>query len=169
MTRSIANPTAVYRAIEATAVGGIITADNVVLAARDPSSVLHGLFPWNDAYAAHQYRLAIARSLIRQIEYVSIPPPPPTIRQITYVHDPRQAPRVQGYMPLRVASHNPQLSIEICLNEVDRVASAITRLRSVMFGLGVDCGDALDDLDEALDATRAAVTKPPKRKGRKAA
>jgi hypothetical protein len=167
MTRTMANP-AVYRAIEATAVAGIVTPDNVVLAARDPSSVLHGLFPWDDKYAAHQYRLAIARSLIRQIEYVSIPPPPPTIRQITYVHDPRAPPRAQGYMPLQVAARNPSLSVEILLNEIDRVVSAIIRLRSVAYGLGVDIADALDDLDEAVDATRTAITRPPKRK-RKAA
>jgi len=159
---------AVYRAVEATAIGGLVTPDNVVLAARQPDSILHPFFPWNDAVAAHQHRLAIARSLIRTIDYVSIETPPPAIRQITYVHSPQLPARVQGYIPLRVAARNPQLSLEILLNEVDRIESAIARMRGVAAGLGVDCADALDDLDDAAEAVRAAITRPPKRR-RKAA
>lgn len=46
---------------------GKLTADNVVAEAVDPDHPLHGRFQWDDSVAAHEYRLAQARCLIRAV------------------------------------------------------------------------------------------------------
>lgn len=43
---------------------GILKAESVVEAAKSPDSPLHGCFNWNDADAAHQHRLLVARHLL---------------------------------------------------------------------------------------------------------
>lgn len=47
--------------------GGAITAELVVEWARDPKSYLHRMFEWNDTKAAHQYRLELARQIVRHV------------------------------------------------------------------------------------------------------
>jgi hypothetical protein len=47
--------------------GGILNPKTVVDEARDPESVLHGEFEWNDAAAGERYRLAQAGVLIRRV------------------------------------------------------------------------------------------------------
>lgn len=44
---------------------GILTPDAIVGYARDPETALHRHFEWDDTEAAHQYRLAQARKIIR--------------------------------------------------------------------------------------------------------
>lgn len=51
--------------------GGFLRPADVVKAARDPNSPLHGRFTWDDTEAAHRYRLAEARALIRVAVIVS--------------------------------------------------------------------------------------------------
>lgn len=46
---------------------GALTAEVVVRAAEKKSSPLHDMFEWDDAEAAHQYRLVQAREIIRHI------------------------------------------------------------------------------------------------------
>lgn len=48
----------------------VITAQNVLRAASNPSSVLHSAFQWNDKKAAYEYRLWQARMLIRSVYIV---------------------------------------------------------------------------------------------------
>lgn len=47
--------------------GGELMPEAVVADARDPASPLHSLFEWDEAEAAHQYRLVQARALIRAV------------------------------------------------------------------------------------------------------
>lgn len=47
--------------------GGELTPEAVVSDARYPGSPLHSLFEWDEAEAAHQYRLVQARALIRAV------------------------------------------------------------------------------------------------------
>ncbi len=49
---------------------GDLTAERVVEDARDPSSPTHPYFEWDDAKAAHQYRLGQARTYIASIRFV---------------------------------------------------------------------------------------------------
>lgn len=45
--------------------GGVIKPVDVVEAARDVESPLHGCFTWDDGEAAHQFRLLEARNMLR--------------------------------------------------------------------------------------------------------
>lgn len=45
----------------------LLKADDVVETAAHPDHPLHGFFEWDDTAAAHQYRLAQARMLIRKL------------------------------------------------------------------------------------------------------
>lgn len=47
--------------------GGILRAEDVVLAAEDLSSPLHNSFEWDDTAAAEQWRLQQARQIIRSV------------------------------------------------------------------------------------------------------
>jgi hypothetical protein len=47
--------------------GGMLHAADVVDAARNPQSILHTRFQWDDSKAAEQYRLFQARQLIRVV------------------------------------------------------------------------------------------------------
>lgn len=70
---------AVGRELDRLAKGGTLTAVRVVNAARATRSPLHRFFEWNNAKAAHEYRLEQARHLIRSIEvvYEDAPEVPP--------------------------------------------------------------------------------------------
>lgn len=46
--------------------GGLITPIAVIEAARDPNSVLHGAFTWDDREAAEKWRIREAQHLIRE-------------------------------------------------------------------------------------------------------
>lgn len=52
---------------------GVIRPVDVVDAAREESSPLHGWFNWDDSEAAHQYRLLQARNLLRVYVIVDTP------------------------------------------------------------------------------------------------
>lgn len=49
---------------------GLLLPDDVVDHARDPSSVIHKDFQWDDTIAAHEHRKATARRMIRSIEVI---------------------------------------------------------------------------------------------------
>ena len=90
------------RALLATAVDGLITADGAVEAARDPTSILHREFEWDDTVAGHAYRLQQARALIRtwypEVEYIKVEDAAPIEHGIIYLHDPRISAHAQGYV-----------------------------------------------------------------------
>jgi hypothetical protein len=44
---------------------GVVLANDVVEAAKDPASPIHKAFEWDDALAAHEHRLSQARQLLR--------------------------------------------------------------------------------------------------------
>lgn len=50
---------------------GILRPENIVDFAKDPKTLLHGRFEWNNGEAAHQYRLWQARQLIRTVVTVT--------------------------------------------------------------------------------------------------
>lgn len=54
--------------------GGVLKAEAVVQAARNPDSPLHESFTWDDDEAAERWRLHQARNLIRvSVEYLNVP------------------------------------------------------------------------------------------------
>ena len=52
--------------------GGYLSPGNIVDAARNPKSVLHDEFDWDDHSAADSYRLAQARALVRRVKFTII-------------------------------------------------------------------------------------------------
>lgn len=56
----------------AAANNGLLNPAKVVEAARDPNSVLHGEFQWDNDEAADSYRLAQAGALIRRVKFTLI-------------------------------------------------------------------------------------------------
>lgn len=131
------------KAIEATADGeGRITPDGIVAAAKNPKNPLHGEFDWNDATAAHQHRLAVARHLIRTIEYVGTDVKGRPVTAIAYVHEPSA--KEQSYVPLTKAQKDKALARSILTDELARCEAAIRRAREIADVLRLR--DELDDL-----------------------
>lgn len=52
------------------ALGGTPNAEEFLASCTSPEDELHGFFPWNDAEAAHKFRLELARRLMNSWEYV---------------------------------------------------------------------------------------------------
>jgi len=64
---------------------GRLEPESVVDAARDPASVLHGMFTWDDTDAARRYRLLQAATLIRRVKITILRHDPET-RQVKIEH-----------------------------------------------------------------------------------
>jgi hypothetical protein len=58
--------------------GGILTPEDVLEAARDPSSLLHDHFDWDDADAAEKHRRRQANELVAAVRVVRVLPTGPT-------------------------------------------------------------------------------------------
>jgi hypothetical protein len=58
--------------------GGYLSPSRIVEAARDPSSILHDEFNWDDDDAANQYRIAQARALVRRVRFTLVRQPEQT-------------------------------------------------------------------------------------------
>lgn len=148
---------AIKRAIEATSdKAGRVTPDGVVAAAKDERNPLHGEFPWDNAVAAHQHRLDIARSLIREVRYVAVDTQERVVQTVSYVHDPRS--KEQGYIPLRAAAKNKDLAREIMTAELNRCESAINRAMEIADVL--DLEDQLEELRAVVARLKARLSKP---------
>jgi hypothetical protein len=140
-------------AIEATADDeGRVTPSGVVKAAYDEDNPLHDYFEWRDDVAAHQHRLAVARSLIREVRYQVMDTTNRNVSVVNYLHIPGNQ---QGYIPLSAASRNRKLSTEIMMSELSRCESAITRARDIADVL--ELRQELDALLERVIGVRVLV------------
>jgi hypothetical protein len=107
--------------------GGKLTPEIVVETASNPQHELHSLFSWDDAEAAHRYRLAVARAMIRAVRievrtekhnFTAVP---------SYVHSPNES--AQSYVSLESASREDKR--EVLLVELERVAALLERAQKV--------------------------------------
>lgn len=57
--------------------GGFAPPEEIVDMARGPTSAMHAIFQWDDSKAAHEQRLAVARTLARSIRAVPYKEAPP--------------------------------------------------------------------------------------------
>ena len=122
---------------------GLLPAERVVEDARNPESPLHGVegFLWDDdAAAAQEHRLEIARRLIRSVRYEE------TITEYVlatprYVHVTLSA-EDKGYMDMDRVMTRKDLSKEVLNDEIKRATAALTRARNVADTLG--CRDSLE-------------------------
>ena len=70
---------------------GMLLAEDVLEAARDPESPLHPYFQWDDSAAAEAYRLSQASELIRRVK-IEVVTQETTIRCVKYVNIPNGRP-----------------------------------------------------------------------------
>lgn len=108
------DPEAVYASLESIRKSGRLTADRVIAAAADPDHPLHGAFEWDDAKAAHEYRLAQARQLVRAVAIQ--PSDEKEEPRRVYVHVPPATPADDGFYE----------RTEIVAKSVDMFQAALT-------------------------------------------
>ena len=129
--------------------GGILTPAAVVEAARDPKSVLHSHFTWDDTEAAKMHREAQARALIRsvkvEIKTVSFPVSAPF-----FVRSPEAGGREQGYTSLAHLRTDEDAARDVVVSEFARAAACLARAKAVALAL-----DIMPEIESLHDSVRA--------------
>ena len=114
--------------------GGLLRPDDVVQAARDPGSPLHGCFEWDDSKAAHEYRVHIARNLISSFRLVTVRDGK-SIRVPLYVHT---GGRDQGYMEVTQVMDDTEVKRAAMTEEFWRTESALERAEGLAAYFGLE-------------------------------
>jgi hypothetical protein len=125
---------AAIKAIEDEA--GRVTAEALVLAARDQTHPLHKEFPWDDKKAAHQHRLDVARRIIASVR-VTITTTTKKVTCVGYVRDPEAGLR-QGYVSTVKLRTEADAAREALGAEIARVQSILERAKELAAGLELD-------------------------------
>jgi hypothetical protein len=126
---------------------GRLRPQDVVEAARNPESVLHEHFEWDDDLAAESHRVNQARELIRSVA-VNFVVREVELRSIAYVRDPLSPTRQSSYLRMSQVEPSSDLAREVVLQELARVASSLARARLVAQAL-----DVVHEIDDLLLAT----------------
>ena len=129
---------------------GRLTKDAVVRAASRPSHPLHRYFNWDNAGAAHKYRLEQARDLIVSVTMI-VTVAEKRVRVVSYVSDPTPK-KPAAYVPLTPESFAQRDAERIMVAELDRAKHAINRGREVAFVLEKKFPGIDDKLEKALQA-----------------
>jgi len=117
---------------------GKLTPEQVIEAAEDESSPLHGCFTWDDTEAAAKWRIEEARELIRSV-HIEITVEERTVRSVAYVRDQTQPQAVAGYVStLKVRKQTP----DVLRAEFAAVAALLERAAGIAHAL--DRGDVAD-------------------------
>lgn len=116
--------------------GGLLFPESVVKKATDPRNPLHDEFPWDDAQAAHQHRLHIARRLIRSIVVERIEEEK-VISSVYYIHHPALGTHEPGYAPVSQIKRNRQDALGALAFELSRVEGSLVRAREIAQALGL--------------------------------
>lgn len=135
--------------------GGLITPEAVVQDATDPDSPLHDQFEWDDSIAAAKHRLWQARCVISSVT-VKYEVESKVISTPRYVHDPKLG-GTQGYIEVASARSEKDVARDVVSAELGRVEAALERARSIAGALGISVEQALADMIERAQATRAKV------------
>lgn len=134
---------------------GRLLPSDVVEAARDPRSVLHSHFEWDDSKAAHEHRLAQARALIRTIKVeVTVRSVPLSV--VGYVRDPSAETKESGYRNIFSVRSDDDAARAAIVDEMKRVASAARRARMVAAVLGVEAD--IDQISEIASRVSSSAT-----------
>jgi hypothetical protein len=132
---------------------GRIAAEDLVKAAEDPESPLHGYFDWDDASAAHQHRLEQARRLIASVKY-EVVVNSHKICSPAYVRDTTVDKMEQGYIHIAKLRTDEDAARDTMLREFDRVKQALIRARKIGAVL-----DMLTDIDSMIDTLELVSTR----------
>ncbi len=132
---------------------GRIDPHAVVAAARDPVSVLHPLFVWDDTKAAELYRLDQARTIIRRVTVI-VEVEERTIKIPRYVPDDSVRPEA-GYRNVTNRSFDDDSKRTTVINEFASASHHLRRARDIAAALGL--ADEVDDLIRRIAGVDAAV------------
>lgn len=116
---------------------GRLTPDLVVEEAKNPESVLHGLFEWDDEQAGHQHRLFQARQIITSVRVV-ITTENKKISTVYYVRDPEADPMEQGYVSIDKLKTDKDLARESIVMEFSRATAYLQRAKNHAHALGLE-------------------------------
>jgi hypothetical protein len=137
--------------------GGRITPEALVQAASNKKSALHDFFEWDDATAAHQYRLEQARRMIRSCRIVEIVHKEKL--EVPYlIRDPQADSSEQGYIETGRVATEEDLARDSILSEITKARGNLVRVSSL--SKYFDLGNEIDDLIDRLDAIHRRVQRP---------
>lgn len=106
---------------------GLVTPEQVVEHARNPNSILHRLFEWDDTKAAAQFRSEQARNMLRSLVY-EVEIIPGKVEEMRYTVNVMQNGQ-NGYVAIESALASADLSRQV-IDEASRyVQIAVKRLR----------------------------------------
>lgn len=138
--------------------GGVVSADVVIVAARNPDHVLHPLFPWDVQQAAQEHWRDIARGIIREVT-VQVRIHKRVITSVCYVRDPDADPREQRSIAITEIERRSEHAHRTIIAELERIESAVNRARGIAGVL--DLADDFDQLLEEVIVLREKMDSPP--------
>jgi hypothetical protein len=130
---------------------GALTPNLVVEVAKNPKSVLHHLFEWDDAKAGESFRVAQARAIITSVK-VNIITETRKISAVSYVRDPRLASDQQGYISVGTLKTDKDLAKESIKYEFHRAYAHLHRAKTHAEILGMEdqVSALLNTLEEVM-------------------
>lgn len=139
--------------------GGLLNPIEIVEAARDPDSILHHEFEWDDDAAAHAYRVAQAGALVRRVKlHILRPAKEPGKVKISTTREfqsrPSQRTKEGGYEAVAKIMADPDKQAEL-LQRVLRDLKAYRQRYAELFALR-DVWAAIDDALELLPPEQQA-------------
>lgn len=151
---------------------GSLRPDDVVYAARDPDSILHTLFEWDDTLAAEKYRKNQARRLIRDV-YVEHVVGQRIIPTRAFVHN-ETAGREPEYQSIQVVKDDRDKVRQTLLANLRRSVGHVTSVINQADYMGMNVDDLrtaqtlLDDYVQTLvSSPELVMTKRKKGKRKK--
>lgn len=135
---------------------GTLTPEVVVDAAKDPDSILHEYFEWDNKVAGAAYRIGQARALMAHAARVKITYENRTFAVPAYVRDPRLPVNEPGYVSINRVSRDEDLSRQVCLREFEMAGTHLKRARDISTALGLaeEFQDMLAEYDRLGDVIR---------------
>jgi hypothetical protein len=133
---------------------GALRADAILAAAVEEDAILHRYFPWDDAQAAHEHRLEIARKLPRSIEIVRDGGAAVSM----YVHHstPDEG-RTGEYTPLSIIVTNPDRYLQ-ALEEAQRDLTSAQRRVAELLSVARSTGHKKGEVARIMLAVQALQT-----------
>lgn len=154
------NKDAIRARLLALASANRLTPEAVVREAASPKSVLHGLFKWNDAEAAHAYRLDQAREIISNFE-ITISISNVEIEVQEFVKNPANKQNESGYVPVTSLRSEPEMAAEFVSQQLSLARTFVEKTRrfALLLGVGKDIDSVSDRLDEIGQSIARKKTK----------
>lgn len=116
---------------------GVLRPDDVIEAAKDKKSPLHGCFEWDKNKAAMEHWRDTARHLIRSVRVV-IHNQTTTLRAPYFVRDPDAERADQGYVALTSVRSDSEQARELLVDEFARAASSLRRAKEIAKALQME-------------------------------